>query len=132
MKKILKLSLLLVVVLTTMQTYAGEGDFLLYVKKGNGKAIRFALNGVQRINLSIYDNDGSLLFTENATDKLGILRTYSLEEFPEGTYFLEVENNLKKVRYEIIVTNNVASLSKSALAEVYKPTLNKNVKVATL
>jgi hypothetical protein len=132
MKKILKLSLLLVVVLTTMQTYAGEGDFLLYVKKGNGKAIRFALNGVQRINLSIYDNDGSLLFTENATDKLGILRTYSLEEFPEGTYFLEVENNLKKVRYEIIVTNNVASLSKSTLAEVYKPTLNKNVKVATL
>jgi hypothetical protein len=131
MKKILKLSLLFALVLTTMQTYAGEGDFLLYVKKGDGKAIRFALNGIKNINLSIYDKEGNLIFSEKATDEVGILRTYSLEEFPEGTYFLEAENNLKKVRYEIIIANENASLSKSAVAEVYKPT-NKNVKLATL
>jgi hypothetical protein len=131
MKKILKLSLLLAFVLTTMQTYAGEGDFLLYVKKGDGKAIRFALNGIKNINLSIYDKDGNLIFSEKATDEVGILRTYSLEEFPEGTYFLEAENNLKKVRYEIVIANENASLSKSAVAQVYKPT-NKNVKLATL
>ena len=42
MKKILKLSLVLLVALTTMQTYAQEGDFLLYVKKGYEKEIRFS------------------------------------------------------------------------------------------
>ncbi|PWA07447.1 secretion protein [Flavobacterium psychrotolerans] len=133
MKKILKLSLVLVVVMTTMQTYAGEGDFLLYVKKGSEKEIRFSLNGIKKINLAVYDKDNNLIYSENASGKNGILRTYSLDELPSGTYFLEVENNVKKVRYEIIVTDKLASLAKKAITEVYKEELNgKNGTLATL
>jgi len=120
MKNLLKFSLVLVVILTTMNTYAGEGDFLLYVKKGNEKEIRFSLNGIKKINLALYDKDNNLIYSENASGKSGILRTYSLDELPAGTYFLVAENNVKKVRYEIIVTNQLASLSKKAVTEVYK------------
>ena len=98
MKKILKLSLVLLVALTTMQTYAQEGDFLLYVKKGNEKEIRFSLNGIKKINLALYDQDNNLIYSENASGKSGILRTYSLDELPAGTYSLVAENNVKKVR----------------------------------
>jgi hypothetical protein len=121
-----------VLVLTTFQTYADECDFLLYVKKGDGKEIKFTLNGVKKINLAIYDKQGSLIYKEKASDKTGILRTYSLEEFPIGVYFLEIENDLKKVRYKIIVTSKEALLSKTAIAEVYKPMSDKNVKIATI
>lgn len=132
MKKILKLSLLLTVLLTTISTYAIDGDFLLYVKKENGKVISFSLNKIKKINVAIYDQDNKLIFSETATGTNGILRTYSLQEFPSGIYFLEVENNMKKVRHEIVIDNKSSIVSKKAISEVYKSDLKmKNQNVAT-
>ncbi|MEN2403131.1 T9SS type A sorting domain-containing protein [Flavobacterium sp. MC2016-06] len=131
MKKIIKLSLVCAVLFTGMSTYAidGNDDFNLHVLKGNGRLITFALNQTQKANLSIYDKNGDLLYSENASGKDGILRTFSLEEFPEGTYFLEVEDNAKKVRYEITVDENTSVLSKKAVSSVYKSG-DKNTSVA--
>ncbi|MRX40166.1 T9SS type A sorting domain-containing protein [Flavobacterium sp. LC2016-23] len=134
MKKILKLSVVCAVLFTGMSTYAIDGneDFNLHVLKANGKVITFALNQVKKASLSIYDKSGTLIYSENASGKDGILRTFSLEEFPEGTYFLEVEDNAKKVRHEIIVTDEKSVLSSKAVSSTYKADSNaKNTSVAT-
>ena len=122
MKKISKYSVVCAVLLSGLSTYAIDGneDFNLHVLKANGKLITFAINKVQKANLAIYDKDGSLIYSETASGKDGILRTFSLEEFPEGTYFLEIEDNAKKVRYEINVNNEIATLSSKAISSVYK------------
>ncbi|MCD0472376.1 DUF3244 domain-containing protein [Flavobacterium sp. JAS] len=133
MKKILKLSLVCAVLFTGMSTYAIDGneDFNLHVIKTNGKVITFALNQVKKASLTIYDKDGNLIYSESASGKDGILRTFSLEEFPEGTYFLEVEDNVKKVRHEITITDGTTVLSKKAVSSVYKAGFSaKNTSIA--
>ncbi|AWK05061.1 secretion protein [Flavobacterium crocinum] len=131
MKKIAKLSLAAALLFTGISTYAidGNGEFNLHVLKANGKLITFALNKTQKANLAIYDKEGTLIYSESATGKEGILRTFSLEEFPEGTYFLEIEDNIKKAKYEITIDDN-ASLSRTAISSVYKAGFAKNSSVA--
>ncbi|WP_264536844.1 T9SS type A sorting domain-containing protein [Flavobacterium sp. N1736] len=128
--KNLKLSLVCAVLLSGMSTYAidGNADFNLHVLK-NGKLITFGLNQVQKANLAIYDQDGNQFYSETASGKDGILRTFSLQDFPDGTYFLEVEDNVKKVRYEIVVNNQITTLSSKAVSAVYKSS-DKNTSVA--
>ena len=120
MKTILKLSLVVLVAMTTMSSYAIDGDFLLNVKKGTAKEISFSVNEIQKANVTIYDKDHNAIYCETVTGKGGILRSYSLDEFPDGVYFLEVETNLKKVTHEIVVFNEVTILSRKSVAEVYK------------
>lgn len=131
MKKISKLSLVLAVLFGT-STYAIDGneDFNLHVLKGNGKLITFALNNVKKAKLTIYDTDGTLIYSESATGKDGILRTFSLEEFPEGTYFLEVEDSVKKAKHEITIAGNKSVLATKAISSVYKTDSAKNSNVA--
>ncbi|TPG41753.1 T9SS type A sorting domain-containing protein [Flavobacterium pectinovorum] len=132
MKKILKLSLVCAVLLTGMSTYAidgndnGKNDFNLHVLKANGKMITFAMNQTKKANLTIYDKDGTVLYSESASGKDGILRTFSLEEFPAGTYFLEVEDNAKKARHEITITDETSVLSTKAVSSVYKAGFSAN------
>lgn len=125
MKTILKLSLVVLAAFTTMASYAIDGDFLLHVKKGTGKQIIFSINEIQKAKVTIYDKDHVEIYSETVTGKEGISRIYSLEEFPDGDYTLEVETDLKKVTHEIAITHESPTLSRKSIAEVYKGELKR-------
>ena len=131
MKTILKLSLVVAVLLSSFNTYAinGEGEFGLHVLKGNGRTVTFALNQTKKATISIYDKEGTILYSENASGKDGILRTFNLEEFPEGSYLLEVQDGTKKIQHIITVTEDASIISTKAISTVYK-TDAKNTSVA--
>jgi hypothetical protein len=125
--------MVILVAMTTMGAHAINGDFLVNVKKGTGKEISFAINDIQKANVTIYDKSHNVIYSETATGKGGILKTYSLEEFPEGLYFLEVQTSLKKVTHEIVVSNGTSTLSRKSVAEVYKEDMKmKDQNVATV
>ncbi|MBP1222882.1 secretion protein [Flavobacterium sp. 1355] len=102
-----KMGLVVAVFLTTIFTYAidGKGDYILYIKTGNGKVVSFTLNTVEKANFSISDENNNLLYTgESAVGNLEISKTLSLEAYPAGTYFLSVAENGKVVKHRITVS----------------------------
>jgi hypothetical protein len=122
MKKMLKLSLVVAVLFAGISTYAidGKGDSTLHVIKGEGNKVTFGLNNVTKAKLSIYDQEGTLIYSENASGKNGILKTFSFEEFPSGTYFLEVEDSVKTTKHEITIKGDITVISAKAISSVYK------------
>ncbi|WP_163398792.1 T9SS type A sorting domain-containing protein [Flavobacterium fluviatile] len=121
MKKLLKSSVVAAILFAGINTYAIDGrDYVLHVIKENGKEVTFGLNNTTKANLSIYDQDGNLIYSEKASGKHGILKTFSFEEFPAGTYFLEIEDSVKTTKHEITITNNTTALSAKAVSSVYK------------
>jgi hypothetical protein len=121
MKKFSKFSSMLGVTLFTMNVHAGSVDFSLDVKNEQGKKVTFALNKINNMNLSIYDADDKLIHSERVNSKKDFNRTYNLNALPEGTYFLQAESDSKISRYEISVAGASASLSTSAISEIFKP-----------
>lgn len=121
MKKISKFGLMLGVTLLTVNLYAGTVDFTLDVKKEQGKMVTFAFKKMDKVDLSIYDAEGKMIHTEKVDSQKNIKRTYDLKALPEGTYFLEAESDMKVSRYEISVVGATASLSATAISEIYKP-----------
>lgn len=107
MKQIFRLSFVVAVFLTTMSTYASneKGDYILYIKTGNGKVVSFTLNTVEKSNFSIFDENHNLLYTgESSANEVEVSKTLSLEAYPAGTYYLEVQENSKVVKHKITVS----------------------------
>ena len=122
MKKILKFGLVLVAALTTTNGHAGTVDFTGDVKNEQRRMVTFAINTIDKLNLSIYDADEKLIHSEIVNSKKDFNRKYDLNALPEGTYFLQTESDSKISTYEISVVGATASLSADAISEVYKPT----------
>lgn len=106
MTKFTKAGLVAAFFLATVFTYAieGKGDYILNIKTGNGKVVSFTLDTVENSSFSIYDENHNLLYAgDAAADKLEVSKTISLENFPAGTYVLEVKANDKVAKHEIKV-----------------------------
>lgn len=126
MNKTLKLSLVCAVLFGT-STYAIDGneDSSLHVIKEKGNEVTFGLN-VNEAKLMIYDQDGTVLYSEKASGKDGILKKITFEDFPEGTYILKIEDKEKTTKHEITVTYNKIVLSSKAISSVYKTEISDN------
>ncbi|MBU0941073.1 MAG: hypothetical protein K2Y30_12125 [Flavobacteriaceae bacterium] len=121
MKKILKFSLVVVAILSTIKSNASSIDFSLAVKYKQGKVVSFAVREVSKIKLSVYDGTNALVNVERITANGLVSRTYDLEALPDGDYFLEAETSLKISRYTISVSEKSAILCPDAVSEIYKP-----------
>jgi len=107
MKQNFSLSLVVAVFLTTLGSYAidGKRDYILYIKTGNGKVISFTLDTLTKSNFSIYDQSHNLLYTGHTDNELEISKTLSLETYPAGTYYLELQENDKVIQHKIVVSD---------------------------
>lgn len=129
MRKIVKLSLVLMVVLIAMNTHATGAKNYKDEKASSKKMVTFALNDINKASLSIYDANDKLLHTENVytlnlnplkSDGKKIVKTYDLNPLADGVYYLVAESKTKVVKYEILVVNETATIMSDPYSEVYK------------
>ena len=128
MKKILKLSLVVMVVLIAISTRATGVKHSKDVKASSKKMVTFALKDVNKASVSMYDSNNKLLHTENVymldlnplkSDEK-IVKTYDLNPLADGVYTLVDESSTKVVKYEILVVNETATIMSDPISEVNK------------
>ncbi|MES2240276.1 MAG: hypothetical protein V4497_08470 [Bacteroidota bacterium] len=128
MKKIVKLSFVLMVVLIAMNTRATGVKYSKNEKASSKKMITFALNDANKASVSMYDSNNKLLHTENVyTLNLNplnsvnkIVKTYDLNPLADGVYYLVAESKSKVVKYEILVVNETATIMSDPYSETSK------------
>jgi hypothetical protein len=123
MKKILKISLMLGIVLLAMNVYAVAINFSFHKKFRQEKMVTFGLNDNNKIALSIYDADDKLIHTESVYVNGKMCWTYDLNNFPEGLYYLVAESKSKITKYEVLVVGEKATIMSDPLSVVSKPVL---------
>ena len=119
MKKILKISLVVGVVLIALNVY-GVVNSPFHKKNVQRKTVTFDLIDQNNIDLSVYDANDKLMHTEKISSNGQAVRTYNMNSFAEGVYYLVEESNSKITKYEIVVNSNRATIMTNPLSEVSK------------
>lgn len=117
MKKILKISLVTAVVLLAMNVYAVAVNFSFRNEFRQEKMISFGLDDTDQVKISIYDTNEKLIHSESLMVKGKIVRSYDLNNFDEGVYYLVEESNSKIIKYEVLVLNDSATIMTDPIAE---------------
>ncbi len=123
MKKIVKISLMLGIVLLAMNVYAVAIKFSLQKKIRQEKMVTFGLNDKNKIELSIYDENEKLINTQSIFSNGKMIWTYDLNNFPEGVYYIVAESPAKITKYEVLVVSESATVMSDPLMELSKPVL---------
>ena len=123
MKKILKISLVLGIVLLAMNVYAVAVNFSLHNKFRQEKMISFGLEDSDETKISIYDANDKLIHTENVLVDGKLVRSYDLNNFREGVYYLVEESKTKISKYEVLVLDDSATIMSDPFTVVDKTTL---------
>lgn len=120
MKKILKISLVTGVVLLAMNVYAVAVNFSFRNEFRQEKMISFGLDDTDQVKISIYDTNEKLIHSESLMVEGKIVRSYDLNNFDEGVYYLVEESNSKIIKYEVLVLNDSATIMTDPIVEVDK------------
>ena len=120
MKKILKISLVTGVVLLAMNVYAVAVNFSFRNEFRQEKMISFGLDDTNQVKISIYDTNEKLIHSESLVVEGKIVRSYDLNNFDEGVYYLVEESNSKIIKYEVLVLNDSATIMTDPIVEVDK------------
>ena len=123
MKKILKISLVVGVVLLAMNVYAVAVNFSLRNEFRQEKMISFGLENTDQVKISIFDTNEKLIHSENLMVNGKIVRSYDLNNFEEGVYYLVEESKSKIIKYEVLVLKDAATIMTDPLEEMDKSVL---------
>ncbi len=127
MKKFLKSTAVLALVFTTATGMANEPKISVTPQE-DSKSIVLRLDAyANESNIKLIDNDLRTLYSDRISENRYI-KKFNLNDLEKGTYFLEVENGKKSVRYTLNISENdvvVDTREESNDTPVFKKVGNK-------
>ena len=119
MKKVIKNSLVLAVLFTTMISYANEN-----VTNENDEATNVTLNDVTEGSvLSIKDVNGLILYKEIIKVSGDYSKKFDLTSLPDGNYIFELDKDFEIKSIPFNVKRNVVDLNIENKSVVFKPAM---------
>ena len=123
MKTIKKFTLSTAFLFITALGMATEMD-LRIISNNEDKTLVFRYdNHSNDATLSFIDDQGNVIFTESLEDRAAYIKRFNLSSLEKGTYFLEVEDAVKKTEYTITVEDSQISIENKL--EKSKPVFRK-------
>ncbi|WP_281753003.1 hypothetical protein [Neptunitalea chrysea] len=120
MKKFLKISLVLGMLLVSMGTYAAAINISLSVAKEQSKTINFRLDNTEDVKVVLKNEQGISVYSEEVEAKNGrINRKYDLNHLPNGNYSLNIETATKIYSYDVALDESTTVNQKAS--EIFKP-----------
>ncbi|WP_308850771.1 hypothetical protein [Pedobacter sp.] len=132
MKNLLKLSLVVLAVLTANFAKADDSELLVKVAKENSKWVSFITADVKEFDVVLYNADGDVIYEDHIKTVGNKFQTYDLSSLPEGAYMLKMESDAKLVAYQIKINAFNAVLSQPTVTEIKRPKLTKEKEMLTL
>ncbi len=125
MKKVIKTSLLMVVLFSTLISYAGDFSKTANDKKENITNVSFT-NLKQGSTLIIKDENGLLLYKELIEKSGDYSKGFDLTALPNGNYYFELDKEAEIKVIPFQVKANVVVFSKENEQKIIKPFVVKN------
>lgn len=120
MKKLLKNSLVLVVILTTMVSYSNELLFVTNIK--TSEITEFTFNDVMEgSTLQLKDSKGSILYSESIKNSGSYTKDFDLTNLPDANYYFEIDNQEFLTIIPISVKENIAEILNDEKYTISKP-----------
>jgi len=129
MKKFIKLSLLIGVLLISGSAVARDVDFSLSFNTVTNKSINFNISNSKNVSLYFYDDSKDEIFSEVISKNNTAEKSYNLDKLENGNYYLVAESDNRIEKYKITVKENIVNVDKAPISAITKPeyTVTKNV-----
>jgi len=132
MRKLFKLSLVILSVFLVNVAKADDMDILVKVAKENSKWVSFITNDAKEFDVTLYAAEDEILYQDHIKTIGNKFQTYDLSSLPDGTYKLKMESSSKVTTYQIEINGGNATLSQPLVVEIRKPVFVKANNIVTL
>jgi len=120
MKKVIKKSILLVIVFTMMQGNVNANNFIPLKKEFKETAL--SLNNVKKgQRLLIKDSNGLVLYKEYIKDSGSYYKGFDLTSLPSGDYYFELDKDVEIKIIPFNVSSKTVAFYKEKEASIFKP-----------
>ncbi|WP_046755954.1 hypothetical protein [Kordia jejudonensis] len=120
MKKSIKNIVSILLMIVSMASYANS-DYSLHTKKGS--TVLTLPNVKKGHQLLIKDTNFLVLYREAITQNGDYSKGFDLTNLPDGSYYFELEKDVKIVTIPFSVTDNTVKFDKEKETILYKPTV---------
>ncbi|MFY7815060.1 MAG: hypothetical protein ACOVRK_07695 [Chryseobacterium taeanense] len=122
MNTLLKSSFLVGFLLISASLMSKDRDFSISLGNVNAKTLNFEISNAKNVSLFVYNDIEGELFSEKLDTENSVSKSYDLNEFASGTYYLVAESETKVEKYRINITkNNVMEVEKTPVSVINKP-----------